>query len=227
MQITVRANVRPHACQLPGANRSHTPPANTPEQACSPASRSKGPSVEGRAIVMTTVLHLAAVIGAVFAINLLRAFGPPTWAVLVFISFQWPDIPTAALIGGGALAATAGRLVLALGTRKLRRLLSAERRANLQALGQTLAGSKTGALASIAIFVFSPLPSAQLFMAAGLADVPLLPLAGAFLIAAPSATPSTSQPPQQPRKQSAVSCGRGSHLHRRSPSNSPASPPSS
>lgn len=131
---------------------------------------------------MTTVLHLLAVIGVVFAINLLPAFGPPTWAVLVFVRLQWPDVPAAALIAGGALAATAGRLLLATGTRKLGGRLSRERRANLEALGQTLAKSKTGVLASLAVFVFSPLPSAQLFMAAGLADVPLLPLCGAFLI---------------------------------------------
>ncbi len=121
-------------------------------------------------------------IGIVFAINLLPAFGPPTWAVLVFARFQWHDIPPAALIAGGALAATAGRLVLAAGTHKLRGRLSPERRANLEALGRTLAKSKTGVVASLAAFVFSPLPSAQMFMAAGLADVPLLPLAGAFLI---------------------------------------------
>ena len=131
---------------------------------------------------MTTVLHLLAVIGLVFAINLLPAFGPPTWAVLVFVRFQWQDVPPVALIAGGALAATAGRLLLALGTRKLRGRLSPERRANLEALGQTLAKSKTGVVASLAVFVFSPLPSAQMFMAAGLADVPLLPLAGAFLV---------------------------------------------
>jgi hypothetical protein len=131
---------------------------------------------------MTTVLQLLAVIGVVFAINLLPAFGPPTWAVLVFVRLKWPDIPPAALIVGGAVAATAGRLVLAVGTRKLGRRLPAERRLNLEALGQTLANSKTGVVASLAVFIFSPLPSAQLFMAAGLADVPLLPLAGAFLI---------------------------------------------
>jgi membrane protein YqaA with SNARE-associated domain len=131
---------------------------------------------------MTTVLHLLAVIGVVFAINLLPAFGPPTWALLVFAHFHWQDVPTAALIAGGALAATSGRLVLAVGTRKLAGRLPAERRANLQALGDTLAKSKTGVAASFALFVFSPLPSAQLFMAAGLANVPLLPLAGAFLI---------------------------------------------
>jgi membrane protein YqaA with SNARE-associated domain len=133
-------------------------------------------------VVLTTVLHLAVVIGVVFAINLLPVFGPPTWAVLVFVRLKWPDVPVAALVAGGALAATAGRLVLAIGTRKLGGRLPRERRANLQALGQTLANSKTGVVASLAIFVFSPLPSAQLFMAAGLADLPLLRLAGCFLV---------------------------------------------
>lgn len=132
--------------------------------------------------MITTVLHLLAVIGVVFAINLLPAFGPPTWALLVFARFQWRDIPVPALIAGGALAATAGRLVLAVGARKLGGRLSPKRRASLQALGQTLAKSKTGLVASLAMFAFSPLPSAQMFMAAGLADIPLLPLAGAFLI---------------------------------------------
>lgn len=42
---------------------------------------------------MTTVVHLLAVIGIVFVINLLPAFGPPTWAVLVFSRFQWRDVP--------------------------------------------------------------------------------------------------------------------------------------
>lgn len=130
----------------------------------------------------TTVSHLLTVVGIVFAINLLPAFGPPTWAVLVFVRFRWPDIPPAALIAAGAGAATAGRMVLAVAARKLGGRLSAERRSSLEALGRTLAKSKAGIVATLAMFVFSPLPSAQLFMAAGLADIPLLPLAGAFLI---------------------------------------------
>jgi membrane protein YqaA with SNARE-associated domain len=132
--------------------------------------------------VISTVLELLAVIGIVFAVNLLPAFGPPTWALLAFARFHWHDIPPAALIAGGALASTAGRLVLAVGARKLGGRLSAKRRSNLQALGETLAKSKTGLVASLAMFAFSPLPSAQMFMAAGLADIPLLPLAGAFFI---------------------------------------------
>ena len=131
---------------------------------------------------MTTVLHLLAAIGIVFAINLMPAFGPPTWAVLVFVRFEWQGIPPAVLIAGGALAATAGRLLLAVGTRELGGRLSPERRANLEALGKTLSKSKIGVVASLAVFVFSPLPSAQMFMAAGLADVPLVPVSSAFLI---------------------------------------------
>lgn len=133
-------------------------------------------------LALTSVLHLLAVIGIVFAVNLLPAFGPPTWAVLVFVRFKWPDVPAAALIAGATLAATAGRLVLAVGTGKLRGRLSGERRANLEVLGQTLAKSKAGVAASVAFFVFSPLPSAQMFMAAGLAELPLRPLGVAFLI---------------------------------------------
>ena len=131
---------------------------------------------------MTTAVHLLMAMGLVLGNNLLPAFGPPTWTVLVFARFRWPDIPPAALIIGGALAATAGRLALAVGVRKLGGRLSPERRANLSALGNTLAGSKSGILAGFALFVFSPLPSAQLFMAAGLANVPLFPLCSAFFI---------------------------------------------
>jgi membrane protein YqaA with SNARE-associated domain len=129
-----------------------------------------------------TLLQLLAVVGIVFAVNLLPAFGPPTWALIVFVHFQWRDIPTPVLIASAALAATAGRLVLAVGARKFGGRLSAERRASLDALGETLGKSKTGLVASLALFAFSPLPSAQMFMAAGLAGIPLLPLAGAFLI---------------------------------------------
>lgn len=131
---------------------------------------------------MTTVLHLLAAIGIVFAINMMPAFAPPTWAVLVVVLVEWQDIPPAALIAGGALAATAGRLILAAGTRKLGGRLSPERLANLEALGQALARSKIGMVAGLAVFVFSPLPSAQMFMAAGLTDAPLLPISGAFLL---------------------------------------------
>jgi H+/Cl- antiporter ClcA len=51
-------------------------------------------------------------VAVVFGINLLPAFGPPTWAVLVFTRLHWHLNPVA-LVLLGALAAMAGRYLLA------------------------------------------------------------------------------------------------------------------
>jgi hypothetical protein len=49
----------------------------------------------------------------IFGINLLPAFGPPTWAVLVFFKLN-RDLAAVPLVLGGALAAASGRFVLAM-----------------------------------------------------------------------------------------------------------------
>jgi hypothetical protein len=110
------------------------------------------------------------------------AFGPPTWAVLVFFRFRYPDIPAPALVVGGAVAASAGRLLLALAFRALGTKLPAKRRESLLVLGHLFGERRGGLLASFALFATAPIPSAQLFEAAGLAGVRLLPLLAAFLL---------------------------------------------
>jgi uncharacterized membrane protein YdjX (TVP38/TMEM64 family) len=125
---------------------------------------------------MTQYLVVAAV---VFAVNLLPAFGPPTWAVLVFFRLH-SDVNAVALVLVGAVAAMAGRFVLALAARKFGRRLRPERRQRLADTRAALTHHRTGALAGLALFVVSPLPSAQLFIAAGLLDVPLVPVTAAF-----------------------------------------------
>ncbi len=128
------------------------------------------------------LLHLLLVVALVFGINLLPALGPPTWAVLVFFGFRYPEIPTGALIVGGTVAAASGRLVLALAFRAFGTKLPRKRQESLQVLGRTLAESRTGLLASFALFAVAPLPSAQLFEAAGLARVRLRHLVAAFFV---------------------------------------------
>jgi membrane protein YqaA with SNARE-associated domain len=115
---------------------------------------------------------LAIALGCVFAVNLLPAFGPPTWAVLVFFSVSY-DLPPVPLVVGGALAAASGRLVLAWGAGRCRGRFSPERL-------ESLAGDRRRAAGGLALFALSPVPSAQLFVAAGLLAVPLLPLTAAF-----------------------------------------------
>lgn len=128
------------------------------------------------------IVQLLIVAAVVFGINLLPAFGPPTWAVLVYFSFRYGDIPEAALIIFGAGAATAGRFVLARAFRRFGRKLPAKRTESLEVLGRALTQSRGGLVSTFLFFVFAPVPSAQMFEAAGLAKVRLGPLLAAFFI---------------------------------------------
>lgn len=121
----------------------------------------------------------AVAFGVVFAVNLLPAFGPPTWALLVFFSLDF-DLPAVPLVLGGALAAASGRYLLARGARALRPRFSAARLARLARAETELRRNRARSLAGLGLFALSPVPSGQLFVAAGLMTVPLLPLTAAF-----------------------------------------------
>jgi membrane protein YqaA with SNARE-associated domain len=123
--------------------------------------------------------QLAIALAVVFAVNLLPAFGPPTWAVLVFFSLDF-DLAPVPLVLGGALAAAAGRYVLASATRRLRPRFSAARLARLDRAQAALGANRRRTVAGLGLFALSPVPSGQLFVAAGLMTVPLLPLTAAF-----------------------------------------------
>ena len=117
--------------------------------------------------------------GAVLGVNLLPAFGPPTWAVLVYFRLQ-SSLPVVPLVLLGAVAAASGRLVLAHASRRFRGRLSPAHIEHLKAARDTLAGGRKRAAAGLGLFALSPVPSAQLFVAAGLVAAPLLPLTLAF-----------------------------------------------
>jgi membrane protein YqaA with SNARE-associated domain len=115
----------------------------------------------------------------VFALNLLPAFGPPTWAALVFLRLQW-GLAAVPLVLIGALSAASGRYLLARGSTAFAGRLSERRRASLRAAADALQERRGAALAGLALFALSPLPSAQLFVAAGLLRLRILRLAAAF-----------------------------------------------
>jgi len=120
-----------------------------------------------------------AVTAIIFGINLLPAFGPPTWAVLVFTRLHWHLNPVA-LVVLGAVAAMAGRYLLARMARHFKGQLPARLQDNLEDARALIERKRIGAMALFGIFVISPLPSAQLFIAAGLLDLPLGLLTWAF-----------------------------------------------
>ena len=117
--------------------------------------------------------------GIVFGINLLPAFAPPTWSIIVLYGLN-SDLPLPAIVGIGALAAATGRYSLARGFRVFGHRLSGKTRRNLDAVRAAFERNKRGGLIALAAFAFSPLSSAQLFAAAGLAAVPLLAFTAAF-----------------------------------------------
>jgi uncharacterized membrane protein YdjX (TVP38/TMEM64 family) len=80
----------------------------------------------------------------------------------------------------GALAAASGRFVLAQGSRHFRGRLSESRKKSLEAVEERLVGSRGKTFVALGLFALSPVPSAQLFVAAGLMTMPLLPLTAAF-----------------------------------------------
>ena len=126
-------------------------------------------------------MQYLALFAIVFGINLLPAFGPPTWAVLVFTRLHWHLNPIA-LVLLGAVAAMGGRYLLARGARRFKDRLPSRIRNNLEDARTLLERKRVGAMALFGLFVLSPLPSAQLFVAAGLLDLPLGFLALAFFL---------------------------------------------
>lgn len=99
--------------------------------------------------------------------------------MIVFFRLQ-SDLAAIPLVPVGALAAALGRLALAYASRRFRSRLSAKRTANLEAARDALAGGPKRTLAGLGLFALLPLPSAQLLVAAGLVDAPLVPLTAAF-----------------------------------------------
>jgi uncharacterized membrane protein YdjX (TVP38/TMEM64 family) len=80
------------------------------------------------------------------------------------------------------LCATGGRYLLALAFCRLGERLKPQYRNNLQAARDYLDRNRASKIAYFATAAFSPLPSAQIFEAAGLMGVRLLPLMGAFAL---------------------------------------------
>lgn len=131
---------------------------------------------------MAGVSTLAIAWATVFVINLAPALMPPTWSILAFFLIR-DGTPLLPLALGGAVAATAGRLTLALVSRRWgTRILDPGRREGLTRLGRVLEERARLALPlAVLLYSFGPIPSNELFIAAGLTRVRLAPIVAAFL----------------------------------------------
>lgn len=115
----------------------------------------------------------------VFLCNLAPMFAPPTWSIIVFFLITHELNPALAVVIA-AISAGSGRYLLAVGTRALRNYIPIKARKNLYDAGIVFDSSQNRRYGLIALFIVSPLPSAQLFEAAGLMHMNLKRLTLAF-----------------------------------------------
>ncbi len=127
----------------------------------------------------STLWAYLSLILVVFSFNLAPAFAPPTWTVLVYFRLG-SEIPALPLVLVGAASSASGRASLAFLTGKLRRFVSTKQRENLAAAGEVLNRRTSHHIFGLALFALSPLPSAQLFEAAGLIGARIIPLTLSF-----------------------------------------------
>ena len=120
------------------------------------------------------------VLAVVLLCNVVPAFAPPTWLVLVFFSLHY-HVPSWVLVALGVISATSGRYLLATSFRRFRSRLPQNYVTNMENASTHLTKSKGHATALVVLFLFSPFSSAQLFEAAGIMRrIQLLPLCAAF-----------------------------------------------
>lgn len=125
---------------------------------------------------MPDLAYLALV---VLGFNLMPAFAPPTWTALVFFRLNTELQPFEIIIVGAFCAGT-GRFLLGRITGLFRNHIGSKSRENLMAAEKVLTQNTSRKMMTLGLFIISPLPSAQLFEAAGLIGIKLLPLTLAF-----------------------------------------------
>jgi membrane protein YqaA with SNARE-associated domain len=127
---------------------------------------------------------LAAVFVAVFLLNIIPIFAPPTWIVLSAISLGVPDALPHGLALVAATAATCGRVVLAKMSRGILRgkLLGEDARRNVDEIRKGIEAHRLASAGAMILYAFSPLPSNHLFIAYGLTNLPVLFAAVPFFL---------------------------------------------
>ncbi len=121
---------------------------------------------------------------AVFALNLVPAFAPPTWTAMSFIGLAIPNIDVLLLALVAASAATCGRVLLAKLSRVIvrQRLLTEKVRTNVDAIKSGIENRRAMTVGAFLGYSLSPLPSNYLFIAYGLTSLPIAALAAPFFV---------------------------------------------
>ena len=133
---------------------------------------------------MPSFSELLIYVAIIFLLNVVPAFAPPTWMALSWIGFTHPQYNPFVIALFAAVAATAGRVVLAKLARIIirQRFMSDASRANIEIIKEAIEGHRALTAGTFLFFAFSPVASNFLFIAYGLTTSPIRLVALPFFI---------------------------------------------
>ena len=107
----------------------------------------------------------------VLGMNVIPGFMPPTWTILVFFFLTYHLLPIPVIIIG-AVFATLGRITLYFIARyQLIKIIPTKSKKNMEFLGKYFYKNKKITIPALLIYAFLPIPSNQVYIAAGLARI--------------------------------------------------------
>ena len=116
----------------------------------------------------------------VLVINFLPAFMPSTWMVLAFFRIHF-GLPILLLTIGGSIVSAVGRYVLAKASGAYSRRYMKKQESDLHVLGRFLESHKNHVGLATFLYTLTPLPSNNLFIAAGMVAINLTWVFAGFL----------------------------------------------
>lgn len=116
----------------------------------------------------------------IVVLNMIPAFMPPTWTLLAWAHINY-GIPVLLIAGIGAIGASSGRVLLALGSRTFGiHIIPARWRANIHTLVESIRARPALSLGSLGLFALGPIPTNHLFIAVGLSGTSLKAVTAVF-----------------------------------------------
>lgn len=118
----------------------------------------------------------------VLGINIVPAFMPPTWTILVFFFLTYHLLPLPVILIG-AITATSGRVILYfLARNHFIKLLSKSSRQNMSDFGRYFYSHKHITIPALLMYAFLPIPSNQIYISAGFAKLDIKLVAPLFFL---------------------------------------------
>jgi hypothetical protein len=128
---------------------------------------------------MDQALWFAAAIALVFLINLSPGFMPSSWMVLAFFYIKF-DLPLIPLALTGAIVSGFGRYFLAKGSGLVTTTLFKRKEQDLRKLGEYLESRNKLVAGFVFLYSLLPLPTNNLFLAAGMTRINLASVLAGF-----------------------------------------------